>query len=130
MFIDTNLVFCDNEDVSAAAGTEVIASAIDLGAGGASVIGSDMHLVITVSTAFASGGSATVTFRLVSDSTGSSMDANAQRKLNVLQVCDHLGWESSRMHGVKRLFAWMIPGEARVYPLGELDAAKAWVSSV
>jgi glycosyltransferase involved in cell wall biosynthesis len=33
----------------------------------------------------------------------------ATRKLNVLQVCDHLGWEGSRMHGVKRLFAWMIP---------------------
>ncbi|HET7219093.1 MAG TPA: glycosyltransferase [Vicinamibacterales bacterium] len=33
----------------------------------------------------------------------------AVRKLNVLQVCDHLGWEGSRMHGVKRLFAWMIP---------------------
>ncbi|HOC19788.1 MAG TPA: glycosyltransferase [Vicinamibacterales bacterium] len=31
------------------------------------------------------------------------------RKLNVLHVCDHLGWEGSRMHGVKRLFAWMIP---------------------
>jgi glycosyltransferase involved in cell wall biosynthesis len=30
-------------------------------------------------------------------------------KLNVLQVCDHLGWEGSRMHGVKRLFSWMIP---------------------
>ena len=33
----------------------------------------------------------------------------AGRKLNVLQVCDHLGWEGSRMHGVKRLFSWMIP---------------------
>lgn len=31
------------------------------------------------------------------------------RKLNVLHVCDHLGWEGSRMHGVKRLFSWMIP---------------------
>ena len=31
------------------------------------------------------------------------------RPLNVLQVCDHLGWEGSRMHGVKRLFAWTIP---------------------
>ena len=31
------------------------------------------------------------------------------RKVRVLQVCDHLGWEGSRMHGVKRLFAWMIP---------------------
>jgi glycosyltransferase involved in cell wall biosynthesis len=32
-----------------------------------------------------------------------------ERPLNVLQVCDHLGWEGSRMHGVKRLFGWMIP---------------------
>ncbi len=31
------------------------------------------------------------------------------RKLNVVHVCDHLGWTGSRMHGVKRLFAWMIP---------------------
>src|SRR5438046_4269814 len=31
------------------------------------------------------------------------------KPLNVLQVCDHLGWEGSRMHGVKRLFGWMIP---------------------
>ena len=31
------------------------------------------------------------------------------RRLNVLHVCDHLGWEGSRMHGVKRLFAWMLP---------------------
>ena len=29
--------------------------------------------------------------------------------IRVLQVCDHLGWEGSRIHGVKRLFAWMIP---------------------
>jgi glycosyltransferase involved in cell wall biosynthesis len=33
----------------------------------------------------------------------------AMNKIRVLQVCDHLGWEGSRMHGVKRLFAWMIP---------------------
>ena len=31
------------------------------------------------------------------------------RALNILHVCDHLGWEGSRMHGVKRLFAWMVP---------------------
>jgi glycosyltransferase involved in cell wall biosynthesis len=30
-------------------------------------------------------------------------------RLNVVHICDHLGWEGSRMHGVKRLFAWMIP---------------------
>jgi glycosyltransferase involved in cell wall biosynthesis len=33
----------------------------------------------------------------------------ASRALNVLQVCDHLGWRGSRMHGVKRLFGWMLP---------------------
>jgi hypothetical protein len=27
-----------------------------------------------------------------------------------------------------RLFAWMIPGEARVFGLAELDEAKAWVA--
>jgi hypothetical protein len=27
-----------------------------------------------------------------------------------------------------KLFAWMIPGEARVFPLSELDDAKAWVA--
>ena len=35
--------------------------------------------------------------------------SGAGRRLNILQVCDHLGWEGSRMHGVKRLFSWMIP---------------------
>jgi glycosyltransferase involved in cell wall biosynthesis len=32
----------------------------------------------------------------------------SSRRLNILQVCDHLGWEGSRMHGVKRLFSWML----------------------
>ena len=36
-------------------------------------------------------------------------DTSDDDKIRVLQVCDHLGWEGSRMHGVKRLFAWMIP---------------------
>jgi SpoIIAA-like len=27
-----------------------------------------------------------------------------------------------------RMFAWMIPGEARVFPLAELEQAKAWVA--
>jgi hypothetical protein len=26
------------------------------------------------------------------------------------------------------MFLWMIPGEARVFPLAELDQAKAWVA--
>jgi glycosyltransferase involved in cell wall biosynthesis len=37
------------------------------------------------------------------------MSDTSERPLNILQVCDHLGWEGSRMHGVKRLFGWMIP---------------------
>ncbi|MGE5246410.1 MAG: glycosyltransferase [Betaproteobacteria bacterium] len=45
----------------------------------------------------------------------------ADRPLNVLQICDHLGWEGSRMHGVKRLFGWMIP---------RFDPARAAVSLV
>jgi len=33
-----------------------------------------------------------------------------------------------RMARATRLFAWMIPGEARVFPRAELEAAKAWVA--
>jgi hypothetical protein len=25
-------------------------------------------------------------------------------------------------------FAWMIPGEARIYPVAELEQAKAWIA--
>ncbi len=39
----------------------------------------------------------------------SRLPTAASRRLNVVHICDHLGWEGSRMHGVKRLFAWMIP---------------------
>jgi hypothetical protein len=28
-----------------------------------------------------------------------------------------------------RLFLWMIPGEARVFPLSELEQAKAWIAA-
>jgi glycosyltransferase involved in cell wall biosynthesis len=40
----------------------------------------------------------------------------APAPLRVLHVCDHLGWEGSRMHGVKRLFSWLLPrfDESRV----------------
>jgi glycosyltransferase involved in cell wall biosynthesis len=31
------------------------------------------------------------------------------RKLNVVHICDHLGWAGTRIHGVKRLFAWILP---------------------
>jgi hypothetical protein len=32
------------------------------------------------------------------------------------------------MARASKLFAWMIPGEARVFPLAELEQAKAWVA--
>jgi glycosyltransferase involved in cell wall biosynthesis len=40
---------------------------------------------------------------------GQGFSPALDRPLNILQVCDHLGWDGSRMHGVKRLFGWMIP---------------------
>ncbi len=42
-------------------------------------------------------------------STSGSLIPDPGSRLNVVQICDHLGWAGSRMHGVKRLFAWMIP---------------------
>jgi len=30
-------------------------------------------------------------------------------RLNVVHICDHLGWAGTRIHGVKRLFQWMLP---------------------
>ena len=32
------------------------------------------------------------------------------------------------MARASKLFKWMIPGEARIFPLAELDQAKAWVA--
>ena len=47
----------------------------------------------------------------------------------------HSAWERSAIvtdtdwiARATRLFAWMIPGEARVFPLAELEVAKAWVA--
>jgi len=47
----------------------------------------------------------------------------------------HSAWERSAIVSdtdwiarATRLFAWMIPGEARVFPLAELERAKAWVA--
>lgn len=34
-------------------------------------------------------------------------------KINVMHICDHLGWEGSRMHGVKRLFYYIFPRHDR-----------------
>jgi hypothetical protein len=52
-----------------------------------------------------------------------------------LVVRHHAAWVRSAivtdiqwMARATRLFAWMIPGEARVFPLAELEQAKAWVA--
>ena len=52
-----------------------------------------------------------------------------------LGVRHHDAWSRSAivtdidwMARATRLFAWMIPGEARVFPLAELAQAKAWVA--
>ncbi len=52
-----------------------------------------------------------------------------------LGVRNHEAWVRSAivtdiewMARSTKLFAWMIPGEARVFPLAELDQAKAWVA--
>jgi hypothetical protein len=39
-------------------------------------------------------------------------------------IVTDIGW----MTRAVKLFAWMIPGEAHVYPLAELEPAKAWVA--
>jgi hypothetical protein len=52
-----------------------------------------------------------------------------------LAVRHHGAWERSAivtdiewMARATRMFAWMIPGEARVFPLAEVEQAKAWVA--
>jgi hypothetical protein len=52
-----------------------------------------------------------------------------------LGVRHHEAWVRSAivtdiewMARATKLFAWMIPGEARVFPLTELDHAKTWVA--
>ena len=52
-----------------------------------------------------------------------------------LTVRHHKDWVRSAivtdehwMARATKLFAWMIPGETRVFPVAELDRAKAWVA--
>ena len=39
-------------------------------------------------------------------------------------IVTDIGW----MARAAKMFTWMMPGEARVFPVAELDAAKAWVA--
>ena len=60
----------------------------------------------------------------------------ADTKIGVdLGVRHHDAWVRSAivtdidwMARATKLFAWMIPGEARVFPLAELERAKAWIA--
>ena len=56
-------------------------------------------------------------------------------KLGVDTIRHHKQWERSAivtdipwMARATKLFAWMIPGEARVYPLAEIEDAKRWIA--
>jgi hypothetical protein len=60
--------------------------------------------------------------------------ADAKLSLDV-GVRHHKAWERSAivtdidwMARATKLFAWMIPGEARVFRVAELEQAKAWVA--
>ena len=68
MIMDKNTTFCDALAVDSAAGTTLEGDVIDLGAASLNPgAGQPLYLVIQVTTAFTSGGSATVAFVLASD---------------------------------------------------------------
>lgn len=69
MILDKNLLMAEALAVSGAAGTALKGDVIDLGAGQRNVFRgtNDLYLVLTVTTAFASAGAATVNFQLASD---------------------------------------------------------------
>lgn len=79
MLIDKSLEIADATAVNAAAGTACLATSLDLGAAGTRPFGNrNMYFVIEVAAAFTSGGSATVQFQLVTDSTDpASTDGSA-----------------------------------------------------
>ncbi len=67
MILDERTEFADNADISTTTGTALIGDVIDLTVARDVGQGQVVYLVITVSTAFTSGGSATVDFRVRSD---------------------------------------------------------------
>lgn len=83
MILDTTLTFASAEDVSAAAGTALIGDVIDLSATPGDLgVGQPMHLVIDVTTAFTSAGSAIVQFVLASDAQAAiAVDGSETRHL-------------------------------------------------
>lgn len=81
MILDKTLTFATATDVSAAAGTALIGDVIDLSATPGDLgVGQAMHLVIDVTTAFASAGAAVVQFVLASDSTSTIATTGAETR--------------------------------------------------
>ena len=69
MIVDSLLEFADGEDISQSAGTYLATNQIDLQEARDMGNGQPLYLVIQIDAAVTSGGSATVQFRLRSDST-------------------------------------------------------------
>jgi len=70
MIMDERLEFADAVSIAASAGTALIGDQLDMSLPNRDVgMGEPVYLVIEISTTVASGGSATVQFRLRSDST-------------------------------------------------------------
>lgn len=67
MIIDQRTMFCDAEEVQGTAATRLEGSQIDLSVARDIGNGQTIYLVVVVTTAFTSGGSATVNIQLASD---------------------------------------------------------------
>ncbi|MGP0033785.1 MAG: STAS/SEC14 domain-containing protein [Solirubrobacteraceae bacterium] len=76
----------------------------------------------------------TIGFRVTGEIEPGALWADAKLGFNLgIRQCE--AWVRSAiatdiewMARATKLFAWMIPGEARVFPLIELEQAKAWVA--
>lgn len=77
MILDKNLTFANKLSVAAAAGSALVGDVIDLGAVNRKIgSGAPLHLGLIVTTAFASGGAATVQFRLMSGAAAAIVPAS------------------------------------------------------
>jgi len=101
MIVDKMNEFCDQTSIAAAAGTALVGTVVDLGADPDPDIGTGntMHLVLQVTTALASAGSATVRFKLASDATAAiATDGTATQHIetDAIPIADLVaGWSKT-----------------------------------
>lgn len=112
--LDERLEFCDNVDVSAAAGTALVGDVIDLGAAGEDIgNGQPLYLVIrTGATEIITGGSAgTLQFTLASDSAAAiATDGTAtEHVLTEAFVTDDSAANDTEMNAGELIYAAPIP---------------------